>query len=187
MRYFLLKQRRNSETINEDYYLGFYSEGSAKTFQKSEESEMQKKFKKVYGERCNGDFEKYAKTVAMYKAFVAIALDKINFQGKNSDDRTCEVFRGMAHETLCQADYSYIQRKTGDKIVMRHHIAESTSIEGSLGFFSGGGMDVHKFHVPFAQVVAPYFLHLNLSDFFGKECELVCNLNGLEAEIFSQM
>ncbi|MDR1590806.1 MAG: ankyrin repeat domain-containing protein [Puniceicoccales bacterium] len=189
MRYFWMTQSLGGDKMEDNFYLGFHKEetegGKTQEAVKTTEAGLKAKFEKVCEKFCGGDLAKYAKTVIMHKAFAAIALDKIDFPGKNRENCNCKVYRGLAHETLLQSDLSYAQKKEGDTITMRHNIAESTSIVAPLPYFSGAGKDVHTYEVPFARIEAPYFLHTFHGHplEFWNERELACNLNGLPATI----
>ncbi|MDR1590464.1 MAG: hypothetical protein LBR92_00475 [Puniceicoccales bacterium] len=65
----------------------------------------------------------------MYKAFTAIALNKIdNFPGKVSDAHSCAVYRIMERETLCAANPGYEKTELGNSVNIRHNVVESASI-----------------------------------------------------------
>jgi hypothetical protein len=182
MRYCLLTQRQDSGNIDNNYYLGFYNEEVKFT-----ESDLKAKFEKVCQKCCDGDQEKYARTVAMHRAFTAIALNEINFPGKHSG--TCTVFRVMRDDSR-EADFESDQKKTVDMTLMQHNVAESTSIKEpwDMACFDSS---TYEFEVPFARVSAAYFLHS--FDCEGKyvadpgkfwiQRELVCNLNGLPVKV----
>jgi hypothetical protein len=146
----------------------------------------------------------------MYKAFTAIALKKINFPGKNSTKNSCKVYRVVSRKTLNEKYKTYAQSKeAGESVLISHQIGESTSICRPLAWIFEGILDkeptpkdIHKFEVPFSCVLAAYFLHLfddnpkykidcwkDSADEivsgmgFWDERELVCNLNGISAEV----
>jgi hypothetical protein len=204
MRYFLLTQRQDADSaddIEKNYYLGFHNENyddlDSENFEEIPRkcaAELEAKFKKVCKKHCeDGGQEKYARTVAMHRAFTAIALNKIDFPGKHPETCSVTVFRVMSREGLCQADPQYPQKAAGGTVTMRHNVAESTSIGGPTERFG----DIHEFNVPFSRISAPYFLHSfgsnpmkngksaykNAPARFWVQRELVCNLQGIPAKI----
>jgi hypothetical protein len=149
MRYFLLTQRQDGDAMENNYYL------ARKTRQDLET---------IFNRVASGGEEQYAKSAAMYKAFTAIGLNKINFEGKNAN-QTCNVSRG----TTCE--------------VAQHSSLESTSIGSSATMFSNG--IVQKYEVPFSNVFTAFFLSpemcsdRNITTFqAADEREFMCNLNG---------
>jgi cytohesin len=216
MQYYLLTQRQDADDMENNYYFGghipdpeikaeykgasdaeraefgrkytMYRFGDPKTYTRDE---LKAKFEKVCQKYCEGNQEKYAQTVAMYKAFVAIALDKIDFPGKNLGEKTVQAFRGVRPEPIAALDPNYNQvAESSGTIVTKHAIAESVSIGSPLAEFNGPGTDTHEFNVPFARISAPYFLHLYDNggnnprpESFWLQRELVCDLSGLEAKV----
>jgi hypothetical protein len=167
-----------------------YYEGDSKVYTKEE---LEAKYRMEIKKYCGSDEEKYRKTVTMHRAFTAIALDRIEFPGKDPDNRTCKVYRGVRQEVLSRFDPEYDQKVkgTGDTITTPHNMGESTSIEKPLDGFIGPENDIHEFNVPFARVLAPYFLYLfddegnvepNPRGFWTQR-EFVCDLSDLPAEV----
>ncbi|MDR2371974.1 MAG: hypothetical protein LBD60_02395 [Puniceicoccales bacterium] len=90
--------------------------GPAKTFSLEE---MKAKFEKVCKKFYDGDQEKYAKTVAMHKAFVAVALDKIDFPGKNPETSTCTIDRVVNSERVSQTQSDYAHQRMQLSFIQR--------------------------------------------------------------------
>jgi uncharacterized protein (UPF0147 family) len=216
MQYYLLTQRQDADDMENKYYFGgrepdpeskerykkekksghpmegkkynMYSNSPLKTYTRNE---LEAKFEKACKKSCGGDREKYGKTVTMYKAFTAIALDKMDFPGKNPD-HTVTVCRGVNRQALCDAYPGYEEQvKTTGHATIKHAMGESTSIGDPIRSFNGSGTDTHTFKVPLARIMAPYCLHLfpedgmyrGGPDSFWEQREFVCNLQGLEAEV----
>jgi hypothetical protein len=215
MQDYLLTQRRDADDMEENYsFAGHTPDPEAKARYKSSSleekgaqkydlyrggerkiymrDELEAKLEKICQKYCGGDREKYAKTVSMYKAFTAIALDKMDFPGKNPD-HTFTAYRGIKREVLQVAYPDYEAKAATGYVAIKHCMGESTSIGSPVSFFNGPGTDTHTFfNVPFARVVAAYCLHLfadgmyksprGPNEFWGQR-EFVCNLNGLEAKV----
>ncbi|MDR0740727.1 MAG: hypothetical protein LBF34_03395 [Puniceicoccales bacterium] len=160
--------------------------GPAKTFSLEE---MKAKFEKVCEKFYGGNQEKYAKTVAMHKAFVAVALDKIDFPGKNPETSTCTIDRVVNFERVSQTQSDYAQQRMQGTATIAHQIAESAAIGGPIEWCVGPGTDTHHFEVPVARIMVPYCCHLFKENSGGSsvnfwcEREFMCNFNGLSAEI----
>jgi hypothetical protein len=168
MQYFLLTQRRDAETdaaMQANYRLG---RTSSKSITKAD---MELFYKNICPSKT--DKEKYAKTVAMHKAFTAISLNAINFPGKNATAGSCEVYRTMEHESLCEINQNYENAKVGDETIVLHNIMESTSIGRPV--LEGSGRDTHTYQVPFARVLFAFWT--------SREHEFVCNLSGIPGKI----
>jgi hypothetical protein len=128
----------------------------------------------------------YAKTVAIYKAFTAIALNKANFAGKNSENHTCKVYRGLARKDLEETYTDYDGKVKEDGIfTMRHSTLESTSIGNPIQLFNGKGSDTHTMEVPFSRIFATYFMSPEMCGNLASvgEHEFLCDLAGIPAKI----
>ncbi|MDR1366419.1 MAG: hypothetical protein LBJ13_00720 [Puniceicoccales bacterium] len=164
MRYFLMQQRQNP---GEERFLAI------------NEGKMKEAF-----EAFEGNTEEYAKTVAMYKAFTAIALNKVGFEGRNPQNHTCTVYRGMSTEALNAAYPGYDQKRDGDTFTIKHNPLESTSIGGPIDTFNGPGKDTHTTEVPFSRVLVAYFMSPEMcASFCATEHEFICDLVGIPAKI----
>jgi hypothetical protein len=161
MKYFLLQQRQNPS--DQDKY--FLKEG-----------------KDVLEESANTvlnvqNLDKYTKTVAMYKAFTAIALMKTQFDGKDLESvpPTCVLQRGMRRDSLIKmqvetessAMLAYADVDKGQTfkgmspagpVTVKGGIAESTALGSPALNFTEAGYDVHQMKIPFSRIHAVYFM-----------------------------
>jgi hypothetical protein len=139
LKYFLVQQQQDTSNLEDRYF--FKGDGispgpdAAKTqfdkhFQPEDASGPEQSQKKM---------QTYSKTVAMYKAFTAIALMKCNFPGKNLKSATCtlhqissqsaQLQRGMQKSALITAYQWYGDLKAGETFVgIKGGIAESTAL-----------------------------------------------------------
>lgn len=164
MRYYLLTQRQDGDVPGK-YYLGEIRK------------EITKEDFRFYYDSCvrGSKEEAYAKTVAMYKAFAAIALNKIdNFPGKVSDAHSCAVYRIMERETLCTANPGYERLSANDSVNISHNVVESASISREVGQFGNEESDIHGYMVPSSRVLGVYW-----GD--SREREILCNLSEIPA------
>ncbi|MDR1435110.1 MAG: hypothetical protein LBI77_01760 [Puniceicoccales bacterium] len=164
MRYFLLTQRQNPD---EERYLG-----------KVSKEKMQEHFVKF----CGGDEKKYAKTVAIYKAFTAIALNRVDFTGKNHQNHSCTVYRGLNRRFLEGNCPGYDQRQD-NTFTINHNTLESTSIGDVVSGFNDLGKDTHEMKVPFDRIFVVYFMSPEMCGLLIGEREFICDLQGIEAKI----
>jgi hypothetical protein len=162
IQYFLLMQRQNP---GEDRFF----------------STPKEKMEEHFLNMCCENPEQYAKTIAMYKAFTAIALNKANFAGKNPQNHTYAVYRGINRDTLNNT-YPDYDGKT--QYTIKHNPLESTSVGGPISGFNGPGFDTHKMEVPFCRVFFAYFMSAGrCQSAHGFEHEFVCDLHGISATI----
>ncbi|MDR3144431.1 MAG: hypothetical protein LBT64_02940 [Puniceicoccales bacterium] len=178
MQYYLLTQRQD---MNEDVATRYYIyEGNV--------DDLKKSFDTV----CGGNVEKYAKSIAMLKAYTAIALNKIDFPGKDKKNETCTLQRGMLHRTCIQYP-GYACKKQGDVVNnLKNGIMCSTALGPPSEAFSDNIHDIHGFKIPYTNVHMAYFMHTEFcadnseekSD--GKmsdEHEFVCDVGMASAKI----
>jgi hypothetical protein len=215
MQYHWLTQCQDADNMENNYYFGGHEpvpEGKAKRkdLPKGEKrgkyliylngapkiytpDELKAKLERVREKYCGGDQEKYVRTVTMHRAFVAIALEKMDFPGKDPVSHTFTAYRGVNREALCGAYSDYKAASEAGHATIKHTMGESVSIRSPLGAHNDSGTDTHTFDVPFARVVAPYCLHLFAEgtsygskagpNAFWTQREFVCNLQGLEARV----
>jgi hypothetical protein len=126
----------------------------------------------------------YAKTVAIYKAFTAIALNKANFAGRDPQNHTCTVYRGMPRDVLERNYHDYDQVQNGDNFTIKHSTLESTSIGNPIRMFNEIDSDTHTLEVPFSRVFVAYFMSSEMCGGMGRhEHEFICDLGDIPAKI----
>jgi hypothetical protein len=193
MKYFLLQQRQDPLDQNE-YFLG--PEG------------VNGLCSKFGGLVKSQDLDRYTKTVAMYKAFTAIALMKTQFSGKNlkSIPPTCILQRGMNRTDLVRKTdplsgemtgyEGYNDVKDGETFNgIKGGIAESTALGSPAPTFIRKGYDIHEMTIPLCRIHAVYFISpelccddnmkmkSNTLTGFGVGHEFVCDLKGLQVKL----
>ncbi|MDR2724104.1 MAG: hypothetical protein LBB25_02775, partial [Holosporaceae bacterium] len=154
MRYFMSQQRQDP---NEERYL---SADNAQTIE-----DAMKKYSEAYNQElkeASTNPEVYAKTVAMYKAFTAITLNKVNFQGRN-ENQTCTVYHGLTTESLNERYPDYKQTKAGDTVTIKYNILEPTPIRFIDCIPDPDGheneiYEIHEMKVPFNKIFVAYFM-----------------------------
>jgi hypothetical protein len=92
MRYYLLTQRQDGD-VQGEYYLGKI-QGRELT-KEDLKGAYDRFFSDSSGKKDSSKEKQYAKTVAIYKAFTAIALNKINFPGKDRDIQLYSLSRNI--------------------------------------------------------------------------------------------
>jgi hypothetical protein len=155
MKYFLLQQRVNATQDENTYHLecaGFVTLENLRD-QYNEYFELP--------DNLNENLlNQYTKTVAMYKAYTAIALNKIQFKGKDSTHRTCQLQRAMVRKKLiksCKPAYKDV--KEGETFAeMKGGIADSTALGPPVHFFTGPEYDIFEMKIPFFRILAMYIM-----------------------------
>jgi hypothetical protein len=121
----------------------------------------------------------------MYKAFTAVVLAKVNFAGKNSETRTCKLYRQVEHEPLARAypDYTAVQQG-GIFNGMKQGIADSTSLELLPNLsFSAPTIDTHEMDISFSKIHFIYFLSGEMSFNNFDSHEVVCDMSDASVKV----
>jgi ankyrin repeat protein len=176
MKFFLFMQmEKTAAQIESEHYLGTGRDGP-KTIEKLEHT-----FNKVC---ASGGIspDTYARSVAMYKAFIAIALKKVDFAGNDRDHNTCTVYRGIDRTTLEKSCPNYDTIKVGNEVQgLKHNSLESTSVERPIAIFNGAGTDTHMIRVSYSDIYVAFFMSPEMcAHKYGQEMELLCNLQRAE-------
>jgi hypothetical protein len=203
MKYFLLQQRTNGEEEARSIY---YFEGDNRNERADRQNIRLSSLQGAYAGRFipSGHLDEirlnqYAQTVAMYKAYTAIALKKTQFNEKNSAQRTCQLQRAMVREKLIESyQQAYASVKKDETFTgMKGGIADSTALGTPVYHFTKPeqGCDIHEMQVPFFRIHAAYFISPELcyDDVPKKKCnfkkgyggghEFVCDLGKLPIKL----
>jgi hypothetical protein len=167
VRHFMSMQRQDP---NEEHFLP------------ESEAQMQAHFSQLF----SGNEEKCAKTIAMYKAFTAIALNKAHLEpDSNHQNHTCTLYRGIQRDILDDNYPGYNQTQNGDTFTIRHTTLESTSVGRPIRMFNPKGSDTHTMEVPYSRIFAAYFMSPEMcgNAASAHEHEFVCDLSGIPAQI----
>jgi hypothetical protein len=196
IKYFLLQQRTNWEQEANTVY---YFEGNKRKQQNIGLPKLQ--------EACTKHFKsanpaKYAKTVAMYKAYTAIALRKTQFEGKDSAQRTCQLQRAMTRSELITRYKSAYENVRQGEIFneMKGGIADSAALGSPVYFFTQPQRqcDIHEMLIPFFRIHAAYFISpelcyddvpqkkYNVEAGYGGGHEFVCDFSRLPVKLIHQ-
>jgi hypothetical protein len=157
MKYFLLQQRKRGTDATDRYYF----EGNKRTTQQISLSTLIARYNTYFQSQgsLNDDLlNQYTTTVAMYKAYTAIALRRTQFLGKNPPQRTCQLQRAMGRAKLIdsypgsaqQPAYASIQQG-GTFSGIKGGIADSAALGSPVYHFAEPekGNDRHEMPVPF--------------------------------------
>jgi hypothetical protein len=205
MKYFLFTQRKESDDFEKIYFWSGLNLG------RLEIKHIQEVIKNVKNEAndkgliFNIKKEKYAKTVAMYKALIALALNKAQIPGKiDHKKNVCIVQRGMKRADLIKFYPEYVKIDEGKIFTgtMKHGIADSVALGAPASEYTRPNeYDVIEMEVPFSRVLAAYFISPELSfdgppygiSFDpstrdnkvgkGSEHELICDMGNLPVKI----
>jgi hypothetical protein len=205
MKYFLLTQRQNDTDFKEIYFLDGETLGDLELRHTRESIVNIKNESDARGSIFNIKKEIYAKSVAMYKAFTAIALNKVNMPGKISHgNNTCTVQRGMRREDLIKFYPEYAKTDEGATFsgTMKHGIADSVALGAPASMYTDQKeCDVIEMEVPFSRILAAYFVSPELcfdeppygippnpltrdnKPGKGSEHEIVCDMGNLPIKI----
>jgi hypothetical protein len=205
MKYFLLTQCKKNDDFEKTYFWGGQNLSSLELQHIKEVIGNVKREANDRGLILNTKKEKYAKSVAMYKAFTAIALNKVKILGKVNHERNiCSVQRGMGREDLIKFYPEYAKIKEGEifKGSMKHGIADSVALGAPASEYTNPkAYDVIEMEVPFHRILAAYFVSPELSfdgppygiphNFStrdnkagkGSEHELICDMGNLPIKI----
>jgi hypothetical protein len=207
MKYFLFTQREESADFEKIY---FWSGHNLSDLELRHIKEVIKNVKKEANDGGSISIskikkEKYAQSVAMYKAFTAIALNKAKIPGKiNHKNNTCSLQRGMKREDLIKFYPEYAKINEGEIFTgtMKHGIADSAALGAPASEYTNPKeYDVIEMKIPFHRVLAAYFVSPELS--FdgplygipinpytrdnkagkGSEHELICDMANLPVKI----
>jgi hypothetical protein len=202
MKYFLLQQLKlqqlNIEQGVDDIY---YFEGN----KRNDKSVGLPKLKKTYDKRFGlpnhlqaARLDQYTKSVAMYKAYTAIALEKTQFAGKSLANHTCKLQRAMARQDLTAGYGAYENVEVNGTFTgIRGGIADSTALGPPVHFLTRPERkcDIHEMQIPFSKIHAAYFLSPELcyddvsekkNDIehgYGGGHEFVCDLSRLPVKL----
>ncbi|MDR1590686.1 MAG: hypothetical protein LBR92_01665 [Puniceicoccales bacterium] len=205
MKYFLFTQRQDSNDFEKVYFWGGqklstlelkYVQDLVKNIQnRSNDNGLILNIKK----------EKYARSVAFYKALTAIALNKVQVPERiNHENNTCILQRGMKREDLIKFYPEYAKINEGEIFTdtMKHGIADSAALGASAPIFTNPKeYDVLEIETPFSRIFAVYFISPELSfdgppyglpirknskdnkQHRGSEHEFVCDMSNLPIKI----
>jgi hypothetical protein len=194
MKYFLLQQRMNPEQdANNIYYFG----GNKRSRHPTSLDTLNQRYDEYFQPN---DLNTYTKTVAMYKAYTAIALGKTQFSGKDQASNSCTLQRAMTRQLLItsygQAYENVRVNETFDR--MKGGIADSTALGPPVYHFIEPGSDIFEMQVPFSKIHAAYFISPELCyDDIPKEKqdvkfgfagghEFVCDLGKIKLKLIRQ-
>lgn len=173
---YINSQRSNSWSDKSKCLKGFYLEQKKESYQNKNyyltshvvrdpvgEENLIKISHSIYPDR-----KKYAKTIAMYQAFTAIALNHIeDIPGLNKANRTLSVARGTDN---------YVSWGP-------QGILDSASLIETSSLFNLKKYNL-RLDVPFCDVIFVYFLASEFcNDELAKEREIVCNLNNARTKV----
>jgi hypothetical protein len=155
MKYFLLQQRVNPTQDENTYHLecaGFVTLEN-----------LRDQYNEYFGlpDNLNENLlNQYTKTVAMYKAYTAIALRKTQFDGKDLNQQTCQLQRAMVRKKLIKSyKPAYEDVKEGETFAeMKGGIADSTALGPPVHFFTKPEYDIFEMKVPFFRILAIYIM-----------------------------
>ncbi|MDR3144493.1 MAG: hypothetical protein LBT64_03280 [Puniceicoccales bacterium] len=172
MRAFLWKQRQNPDDISNVFISSVVGI---------------EKIKKAFpGQMSSAEVIEFTKSVAMYKAFVAITLSRVNEPNTiNHENLTCSLQRGLVRRSLVENYPEYSKIKEGGTVCLKKNgIADSTSLGNPPSAFTGKGTDVHQMNVGFERILVLYFMVPEMcKDVKGNEHEIICDLINISAKI----
>jgi hypothetical protein len=205
MKYFLFTQRKERDDFEKTY---FWGERDLSSLELQHIKEIIRNIKTEANDKgliLNIKKEKYTKSVAMYKALTAMALNKAQVPGKIDHERNiCIVQRGMKREDLIKFYPGYVKINEGEIFTgtMKHGIADSVALGPPASEYTNPNeYDVIEMEVPFSRILVAYFVSPELSfdgppygipynsstrdnkDGKGSEHELICDMSNLPIKI----
>jgi hypothetical protein len=171
MKSFLMAQRQNPDDVNSIFVPKI----------------VEKKIRSAFpGKMSPLQIAEFTKSVAMYKAFTAITLSRLNMpEFINHETLTCSLQRGLGRKGLIESYPGYPNIPIGTPFRLpKNGIADSTSLGPPPPNFTGKGSDVHQMDVAFSRILVLYFMSEEMcKGVKAHEHEITCDLSNVFATI----